>query len=164
MIDSRKKMERFLQNYRFRMVKNLIKGDVMDFGGNEGELKKYVKGHYFLVNYDHSVMDNAEADTITILAVIEHITLVEVHEIFKKFKTILRPGGKILITTPTLAADPVLRFLAKLGFLDKKNIEEHAHYWSRAEIEELARQNGFTLEKYKRFQFGFNQFAIFVHQ
>jgi len=64
MINSSMFLEKFLQNYRFKMVRPYLIGDVLDFGGNEGELKKLVKGKYLAVNYDHSVMKNNHYDTI----------------------------------------------------------------------------------------------------
>ena len=41
-------VEKFLQNYRFKIVKPYLNGDVLDFGGNKGELKKFVKESTFL--------------------------------------------------------------------------------------------------------------------
>ena len=90
MIDDTMILEKFLQNSRFKMVKSYLIGDVLDFGGNKGELKKLVKGKYLIVNYDHSVMENAHYDTIVSLAVIEHIEYEEVFNIFHKFKKIFK--------------------------------------------------------------------------
>lgn len=156
-------LEKFLQNYRFRMVKPYLIGDVMDFGGNKGELKSYVDGAYLVVNYDHSIMDKASCDTIVALAVIEHIEMDEVFKIFNTFKSILRPGGRIFLTTPTPLAKPILEFLARFGILEKDNIAEHKHYWTKAEITKLAIENKFSIKRYSTFQLGCNQLAVFVH-
>lgn len=164
MIDSTIFLEKFLQNYRFRMVKPYLIGDVLDFGGNKGELKKLVKGRYLVVNYDHSIMKNAHFDTIVSLAVIEHLSVEEVFKIFQKFNLILNPGGRIFLTTPSRIAKPVLEFWAFIGIVDKKNIAEHKHYWSKKEIYGLAKKTGFAVKKYKKFQIGFNQLAIFKHK
>ncbi len=164
MIDSSIRLEKYLQNYRFRMVKPYLIGDVLDFGGNEGELKGLVKGNYLVVNYDHSVMENRYFDTIVSLAVIEHIDPDEVFMIFRKFKKILNAEGRIFLTTPTKVAKPVLEFLAFLRILDKENIEEHKHYWSKEEIYDLADRTGFSVTRFKRFQLGFNQLAVFEHK
>lgn len=163
MIDSSLLIEKFLQNYRFRVISSHINGDVMDFGGNDGELGKMVKGKYLVVNYDHKVMDSTNFDTIVSLAVIEHIEVEEVFKIFSKFKNILKKEGEVVITTPTIIAKPVLEFLAFLGLVDKENIDEHKHYWSKKEIFSLAERSGFCVVKYNKFQFGFNQLAIFKH-
>jgi len=69
MIDTSFYLEKYLQNNRFRMVKPYLGNDVLDFGGNEGELGKYVNGSYLVVNYDHSKMDNKTFDNIVNLSV-----------------------------------------------------------------------------------------------
>jgi hypothetical protein len=45
-----------LQQYRFRKAIPFLKGNVLDFGGNDGELQQYVSGSYTLVNYDYGPM------------------------------------------------------------------------------------------------------------
>lgn len=164
MIPTNLYVEKFLQNYRFRVAKKYIIGDVMDFGGNEGELKPLVKGKYLVVNYDHSVMEGAHYDTIIALAVIEHIHVKDVYEVFKRFKTILNQNGRIFLTTPTPFAMPVLEILAFLKIVDVENIREHKHYWTRRDIFDLAEKTGFKVVKYRRFQIGFNQLAVLEHK
>jgi hypothetical protein len=75
MINSSRLLEGYLQQSRFKQVQPYLNGDVLDFGGNKGELKKFVNGTYTLVNYDHSPMQNKTFDTVVALAVIEHIEL-----------------------------------------------------------------------------------------
>ena len=163
MIDSKKKLENLLQGYRFNKVKKYLIGDVLDFGGNEGELKIFVKGNYTLVNYDHSPMFNKTFDTIVLLAVIEHIEVTEVSKIFKKFKAGLKKEGTMFLTTPTRASKPILELLAFFGILDKKNIEEHKHYWNKKDLYKLAQDTGYKVKTYKKFQFGFNQYIVLTH-
>lgn len=159
MVNSKKYLEAFLQKYRFRKVRPFLKGNILDFGGNEGELKPYISDAYTLVNYDHTPMEEKTFDTIVVLAVIEHIPFGEVFTIFKKFR--VNPGGIIFITTPTRISKPLLEFLAFLNILDKENMKEHKHYWNKKELVALAHQSGFTIKEYKKFQLGFNQLAVF---
>lgn len=160
MINSSKPVEAFLQKNRFTKAIPFLRGDVLDFGGNNGELRKFVQGNYTLVNYDHAPMENRTFDTIVALAVIEHIHIVDVFSIFHTLKSKLKSGGVLLLTTPTPIARPVLELLAFMHVLDKQNIEEHKHYWNRKEIEYLAQKNGFIVQQYQKFQFGFNQIAL----
>ena len=158
MINTTNPFEKFLQNQRFSRVKKHIKGDVMDFGGNEGELKPFVTGKYLVVNYDHSVLKKHQFDTIIALAVVEHIKYKTVFEIFKKLTSQhLRKGGRVFLTTPTPASKPVLEALAAVHILEKQNIDEHEHYWTEKELRLLAKKNGLKVLKYKKFQIGFNQ-------
>lgn len=163
MIDTSISMEKFLQNQRFKLVKGYLNGDVLDFGGNNGELAPFVEGDYTLVNYDHTPMENKTFDTIVLLAVVEHIEVKDVYSIFDKFKKCLRKSGTIFLTTPTPSSEPVLNLLASIGFLDKQNIEEHKHYWNKEDIVKLAQSAGFSIQDYGKFQLGFNQFAVLKH-
>jgi cyclopropane fatty-acyl-phospholipid synthase-like methyltransferase len=163
MIDSSKFLEKFIQHRRFSVVKSYLVGSVLDFGGNDGELKSLIKGDYLLVNYDHSPMLGRKFDRIISLAVIEHIEINEIYNIFHKFKNCLNTNGLIFITTPTPKSKWLLEFLAFINLLDKKNIREHKHYWKKKELYELAEKCGFKVEKYKRFEFGFNQYAVLRH-
>lgn len=164
MLDSSSFLNKFLQNLRFKQAKIFLIGDILDFGGNRGELRKFVRGRYLAVNYDHAAMDNACYDTIVCLAVIEHIDMDEVFRIFYKFKNILNKNGRIFLTTPTKAAKPVLEFMALVGIIDKASIAEHKHYWRKKEIYTLAEKSGFVIKKYKKFQLGFNQSAVLEHK
>jgi len=164
MIDNPMFLDKLLQSYRFKMVRPYLIGDVMDFGGNKGELKRFVEGRYLNVNYDHSVMENTHFDTIVCLAVIEHIEFDEVFKIFYKFKKILNREGRIFLTTPTKMAKPVLEFWAFLGVIDRGSIVEHKHYWSKKEIYQLANETGFVIKRFKKLQLGFNQLAVFEHR
>jgi len=87
MLNSKKFLESFLQKQRFKKVLPFLGKDVLDFGGNRGELRQWVKG-----------------------------------------------------------------------------IVEHKHYWRKKEIYELASSNGFIIENYSIFQFGFNQFVKLKHR
>jgi len=163
MINTSILLEKYLQNYRFKMAEPYLIGDVLDFGGNNRELKKLVKGKYLVVNYDRSLMDNTHFDTIVSLAVIEHIPVKEVENIFKEFKIVLNKKGRIFLTIPTKMAKPVLKIMAFVGILDKENMGEHKHYWDEKDLRYLAKKAGFVVKKYKKFQFGFNQLAILEH-
>ena len=164
MINSRMLFEKLLQNFRFKKVKPYLQGDVLDFGGNEGELKPLVKGNYLIVNYDHSPMLNKTFDTIVLLAVVEHMEIKDVYDVFNKFKKSLQSNGMIFLTTPTPSSKFILEMLAFFRILDKQNIEEHKHYWNKEELYELGQKTGFEVIKYKKFQLGLNQYDIMKHK
>lgn len=163
MLNSKMIFESLLQKLRFKRTIPYLNGDVLDFGGNEGELKPFVKGNYLLVNYNHFELEKYNYDTIVSLAVIEHIEYNDVVNIFHKFKKVLRSKGKIILTTPSRQSKPILEFLAELHILDKKNIEEHKYYFNKNDLLKLAKLTGFKIKEYKTFQFGLNQFVIMEH-
>ncbi len=99
-------------------------------------------------------------DHITILAVLEHIPLDQVDVLFREFRRILKDDGSVLLTTPTPASKPLLEFLAfRLKIISGPEIADHKHYWSAADIRDLAARNGFRCSAYATFQFGLNSFA-----
>jgi gentisate 1,2-dioxygenase len=85
-----------------------------------------------------------------------------VFDVLSSFTSKLPSDGTLLLITPTPMAKPLLELLAFLNLLDRHNIREHKHYWSREDIYKLAEQNGFTIIEYKKFQWGFNQMAVLV--
>lgn len=163
MIDTKKSLEKKLQQRRFDKVKDWIQGDVLDFGGNEGELKPMVLGDYTLVNYDHAPIMEKTYDTIVSLAVVEHLHINEVYNIFSIFKKQLRPKGKIILTTPTPRSKPILDTFAFFHILDKQNIEEHKHYWTEQELTNLAVKSQLEIIYYDQFQLGCNQLVVMQH-
>lgn len=162
MINTKLIFERFLQKQRFKIVeKPYLVGEILDFGGNEGELAELVNGNYTLVNYDHAPMEGKTFDNIIALAVIEHIHKVDVYSLFSKFRNQISINGHIVVTTPTPRSKFVLELLANIHILEKENILEHKHYWKEDELYDLARQTKFEIVQYRKFQLGYNQICIF---
>lgn len=100
---------------------------------------------------------DASFDVVSILAVLEHIPLDQVDALFREFSRILVPGGRILVTTPTPAAKPVLEFLAfRLKIISAAEIADHRHYYTEADLRDLAARHGLSCPEYRPFLWGFN--------
>ena len=100
-------------------------------------------------------------DSVTILAVLEHIPLDQVDVLFQEFRRVLRPDGPVLLTTPTPRAKPVLEVLAfRLKVISGPEIADHRHYYSRGDLQLLAGRHDFTLAAFQRFLLGFNCYAM----
>lgn len=105
-------------------------------------------------------LPDAQFDKIVMLAVLEHIPLNLVGPLFGEFRRVLKPEGRILLTTPTPRGKPVLEFLAfKLRIISAPEIADHKHYYTRSDIESLAARTGLAMEAYQTFQLGMNCFA-----
>jgi 2-polyprenyl-3-methyl-5-hydroxy-6-metoxy-1,4-benzoquinol methylase len=160
-LDSTILFESILQKMRFEKAAPHVRGStLLDFGGNFGEFAKYVSQQYHLCNSDYSVLAGRSFDTITALAVLEHIKLSEIDQVIGMFRDHLNNEGRVVITTPASIAGPILSALSNIGLLDRKNIIEHKHYWNKKELFSLAEKNGFSVKHYSRFQLGGNQLLV----
>lgn len=98
-------------------------------------------------------------DTILLIAVIEHIY--NQKHLLKQLVALLKPEGRIVITTPTpFGNDLVHRIGAALGLLSKDAAHDHIVLYNRRRFEMVARDFGLALAEYRRFQCGCNQLAV----
>ncbi|MCE1246083.1 MAG: class I SAM-dependent methyltransferase [Firmicutes bacterium] len=115
----------------------------------------------FNLEKDRIPLEDETADAAVSLAVLEHLD--NPLHVLKEIYRILKPGGILLLTTPTPAAKPVLEFLAyKAGLVSRREIDEHKHYFNKKELMEIMAEAGFSKEKVKAdtFQFGFNNRVV----
>ena len=176
--------ELIFRKLRIRRILNLVPPDsiVCDMGcGPVGEflfgIRDHIKKGYGFDNLvqdcneikivlqkmnietDKTPLNDSTVDVVISLAVLEHLEnpLLMLKESYR----ILKPGGRLLLTTPTPIAKPVLEFLAyKLHLVSRREIDEHKHYFNREELREILVNAGFQENKIKcsKFEFGFNHF------
>lgn len=96
------------------------------------------------------------ADVVTMLAVLEHMEYPRavIQEIYR----ILKPGGIILLTVPSLANRPLLEMFARVGLVRKEMIRQHKNYFSIKQLTELLSMAGFRSVHGHLFQLGLNTF------
>jgi SAM-dependent methyltransferase len=99
-------------------------------------------------------------DYVVGFAFIEHIDYPK--KIINEAIRILKPGGKLILTTPTPRAKKLLEFLAyKLKLLSRREIEEHKHYFTKVEISKLINKNKYNVNmEHKLFEFGLNNLFV----
>ena len=98
-------------------------------------------------------------DCLLMMAVLEHMTLPReaIDEAFR----ILKPGGVLLLTTPSPEAKPILEFLAfKLRIISREEILDHKHYFSKQELYQILTKAGFKKIEHHYFELGLNQFIV----
>lgn len=139
---------------------NVKKGVGLDISFVEGLINKNLN----LVKSDFSnplPLDNNLADYIISTAVVEHLSDPLLH--MKEIERVLKPGGKLLLTTPSKLAKPLLEFMAfNLGVIDRDEIADHKQYFSIAELKNALIQCGFHIEDIEAhtFLFGLNNFIL----
>lgn len=174
-------LDKFISRYRlFAAIKYINKNDIiLDLGcgaqhyllncgknkfkagyGLDYDIEDSQEGNITLINHrcggSLPVKDNF-FDKVFLLAVLEHIEEKDVEGLFLEFYRILKKGGRVIITTPTPPAKPVLEFLAlKLKVITPEEVTDHKHYYLAEEICDLAKKSGLQIIKVSYFQLGLN--------
>jgi 2-polyprenyl-3-methyl-5-hydroxy-6-metoxy-1,4-benzoquinol methylase len=100
-------------------------------------------------------------DVITWIAVIEHFHSGDAETFLLACIPLLKPGGKVLLTTPTPRSKPILEFLAyKLSLISEDEIRDHKIYYDRSKMESILNRSKMSMETYKTFQFSLNSLVI----
>jgi 2-polyprenyl-3-methyl-5-hydroxy-6-metoxy-1,4-benzoquinol methylase len=98
-------------------------------------------------------------DVVTLLAVLEH--LAEPRAMVGEIARVLRPGGELVMTVPSVAARPVLEFLAyRLHIVSEAEIRDHKQYYSRRRLQALLQGSGLRIEQHRYFQLGMNNLLV----
>lgn len=175
---------------RMRMAAPYMQGDVLDIGCGGAEALAYggpgmssytgidiPEGHvarlgrdfpdhsFFCRNLDEDRFDlPRQYDAALLLAVIEHVY--NQKHLIQEILRALKPGGRIVITTPTpFGNDVVHRWGVPLGLFCRTAYDDHIVIYNRKRFTILARDFGLNIERYQRFQFGCNQLAVLrIHE
>lgn len=103
---------------------------------------------------------DARFDTLTFLAVLEHIPADQLVPLAETCASILNPAGRVVITVPHPAVDTILAALLKLRLIDGMHLEQH-HGFDPALVLPAFRRAGFHLLLHRRFQLGLNNLFVF---
>ena len=81
-------------------------------------------------------------------------------EIINELHRILKDNGKIIMTTPTNPAKPILETLAFFNLVDRDHIEDHKNYFSKNDLDRMLKKANFNKIKLKYFELGFNILTV----
>ncbi len=103
-------------------------------------------------------------DGVSALAVLEHLDLANNKLLLSQIFRVLRPGGKLVLTTPTPWTDKLLRFLAEINLVSKEEIMEHKSLLSLDLLKKLLIEAGFQPENIKGgyFELSMNQWLTAI--
>jgi len=177
----------YLIDARMSRIAPHIRGDVLDLGCGRAEiLDKYAtkldnycgveyseeavqslrKAHpeatFFARNLDQDRLElGRQFDCILMVALIEH--LFNQKHVMDEVASVLKPGGTIVLTTPTpFGNDVVHRLGATVGLFAKAAVDDHIVIYNHHRLKLLAKEIGLKLTRYYTFQLGCNQFATFT--
>jgi 2-polyprenyl-3-methyl-5-hydroxy-6-metoxy-1,4-benzoquinol methylase len=172
----------FIQFWRLQVAKNWIPqgSRVLDIGCHQGELFNMLgqniapsvgldplykgdterNGHRIFPEEFHEGLpfQDSSFDVIALLATIEHMQ--QKAAVARESKRLLRRGGLVVITVPSLAVDKILSMLLRIGIIDGMSLDEH-HGFSPEDLPAIFIPKGFRLKKKQKFQFGLNNLYIF---
>jgi ubiquinone/menaquinone biosynthesis C-methylase UbiE len=104
-------------------------------------------------------VESAQFDHVTMLAVLEHLT--EPARVLSEAYRILRPGGTLIMTWPSPAADPILEVLTRLKMVnDELGFDQHQPRIPTKKLKEMLRETGFTRFEDGRFEMGLNNWLV----
>lgn len=106
------------------------------------------------------VDDGGTFDAIVALAVVEHVPPNELEAWGAAVPDLLKPGGRLIITTPSPKVDRLLDMLITLRLLDGMDAEAH-HGFDPGDVPRTFEAGPMVLEVRSRFQLGLNHLFVF---
>ncbi|MEO6094745.1 MAG: methyltransferase domain-containing protein [Fibrobacteria bacterium] len=99
---------------------------------------------------------------VSSLAVIEHLEPAGLPALLAEIRRVLKPGGRLILTTPHAFADGILRLLARMRLVSKEEIDEHKSLFRHRQIRDMLAQAGFPAGKTRvsGFLMGLNILAV----
>lgn len=143
-----------------KSISNLIKfGIGIDKKVEDYKTPKLVLKREYALN--KIPLEKQSADIVTMTAVLEH--MINPQKILNECFRILKNNGKLIITTPSPKAKPILEFLAfKLRLIDGNEIRDHKNYFWPSEIKTMLIKAGFEQKNIKTqyFEWRFNLLVV----
>jgi SAM-dependent methyltransferase len=105
----------------------------------------------------HLPFEDNYFEAVTLLAVVEHLDPTLMAKLFKEVYRTLKPGGKVVLTTPAAWSDGLLKFMAQINLVSAEEIHEHAYAYTLPLLGWYFGQAGFEMTKVK---FGYFEFLL----
>jgi SAM-dependent methyltransferase len=101
-------------------------------------------------------------DVITMLAVAEHLNPSSLEKLLQEAHRTLKPGGRVVITTPAAWSDGLLHLMARMRLVSAEEINEHVYAYTLPLLGWYFGQAGFAMRqvRFGYFEFGLNMWAV----
>lgn len=105
--------------------------------------------------------EDAFLDQVSMLAVVEHVDEPRVHEILAECRRVLRPGGRLIATTPSALGILVHELMRRVGLIRDVKEDEHRDFGMSPErLRAWLARAGFEVEAAYLFELGLNVIAV----
>ena len=167
----------WLVSERLRAARPHLVGSVLDFACGHGQLAQVcdadsylgydidsrkvevARQHFPGYRFQTTLPEGQSFDTVASLAFIEHVAP---EPYLKQFADLLRPGGRIVLTTPHPAFEWVHTVGARLHVFSPAAHDDHEDLISVDGMAQLAERLSLRLVTSQRFLFGANQLFVLV--
>ncbi|MFL5804297.1 MAG: class I SAM-dependent methyltransferase [Roseiflexaceae bacterium] len=115
---------------------------------------------WFAIDLNHAPQlpfEDGFFSVITLLAVVEHLDPTGLTSLFQEAHRVLRPGGRVIITTPAAWSDKLLHWMARVHLVSAEEIEEHAYAYTLPLLGWYFGRAGFAMDKVR---FGYFEFRL----
>lgn len=147
------------EGYFLHKIKDKIsKGVGYDAGVKKSVSKKITLKEGFIKKI---IPENSGSfDCVTALAFIEHVENPE--KLIKDAYRVLKPNGKLILTTPHKKFKSILELLSSLGLISKEEISDHKIYFINETLNILLKKSGFNKKNIitQNFEMGMNIITI----
>jgi SAM-dependent methyltransferase len=90
-----------------------------------------INWHVLDLNKDPSLpFEGGYFDLVTMLAVAEHLSPSSLVSLLEEVHRVLKPGGRLVMTTPAAWSDGLLRWMARVGLVSQEEINEHVFVYT----------------------------------
>ena len=100
----------------------------------------------------------ASFDTVVMAALLEHLKTPGTA--LGEAQRLLKPGGSLVLTTPTPLGGRLHGWGSRLGLTYREAADEHERFFDHEGLKHLLNGDGFSCECYERFLLGMNQLVV----
>ena len=101
---------------------------------------------------------NSQFDTVLMIAVLERLRNLD--NFMKQIPALLKPDGKLVMTTPTLLEGNLYAIGARIGLFYKEAADQHEGFYYRDQISTLFSKYDLEITDFEKFLSGGNQLVV----
>jgi len=173
----------FLYRARLQAILPHLSGDVLDLGCGYNGLaaylgpgqaytgvdlnpraverldEKYPQHEFLVCDFDRQPLTLKRSyDTVVMLAVLEHLAAPDA--LIETIRLVLKPGGRLVLTTPTPFGNRIHAVGSRLGLFYLEAAQDHKLIYNRRSLRQLLERHGLRILLYRAFLLGGNQICI----